>query len=90
MPISQVIEKHDGSNAKSRTPKQAAKLAHDNRTHGQRVYDSVNALNQWRRIDGETTSGPMDRDTGFGDDAIVIGKRGRSVRRRYLDVSPAA
>ena len=90
MQLSPVIEEPSSSKAKIRTPQKVAKLARDNRTHGKRVYESVNSLNLGRRIDEETPAGPMGPETFFGDDAIMLGKRGRAVCRRSFEVSPAS
>ena len=90
MPLSKVLEDPDASKAKSRTPKQAAQLARDNRPHGQRVYDSANAWDLRTRIDEATPSGLMGHEAGFGDDAIMMAKRCRAVCRRSFEISPDA
>ena len=89
MPLPQVLEEPTASKAKIRTPKQVAELSRDKRTHGQRVYDSTNALDLWMRIDGETPSGPMGPETVFGAAAIMLAKLGRSVCQRSFVVSLA-
>ena len=73
------------------TPKQAAATHAANRKNGHRVYDAVNALTLWKRLDNPTAAlsdGPRSPEIVFDEDAIELENRGRGIAQKALDISP--
>ena len=75
-----------------KTPKAMGRRREEDRKHGQRGYDSLNAFSLWKRLGAlrpTPPASPRDPEECSDGDAIELARRGRGVARKSMETTPS-